>query len=256
MCLFKSLLNMNVISHFGHLSWFWIVFCHVSLQFRSTCCFEVTKTAVQIFLELSWWEKSKVTINGFHNFHFHYVNRWYVFFQIMFSTFYHRDCIGTFVSDVSFQITCCAEDSRAIFTFEFVFITNTLRYGIFLHVISLWDSMCVFSFLPPLYVFSHFSQVSTRSSCFVSMCILRCLSEGASNLHMAQSCSTDNIFGCRILPKTNMQVLILDPKKLVDYGTLESEIRERCKWSPSGHQAFTNWSPSIDQVVTKWSPSS
>ena len=186
MCLFKSLLNMNVISHFGHLSWFWIVFCHVSLQFRSTCCFEVTKTAVQIFLELSWWEKSKVTINGFHNFHFHYVNRWYVFFQIMFSTFYHRDCIGTFVSDVSFQITCCAEDSRAIFTFEFVFITNTLRYGIFLHVISLWDSMCVFSFLPPLYVFSHFSQVSTRSSCFVAMCILRCLSEGASNLHMAQ----------------------------------------------------------------------
>ena len=88
--------------------------------------------------------------------------------------------------------------------------------------------MCVFSFLPPLYVFSHFSQVSTRSSCFVAMCILRCLSEGASNLHMAQSCSTDNIFGCRILPKTNMQVLILDPKKLVDYGTLEREIRERC----------------------------
>ena len=76
-----------------------------------------------------------------------------------------------------------------------------LLYGIFfsqlLQVISLWDSMCVFSFLPPLHVFSHFSQVSTRSSCFVSMCILRCLSEGASNLHMAQE---------GMVTKTNMQL--------------------------------------------------
>ena len=57
--------------------------------------------------------------------------------------------------------------------------------------------MCVFSFLPPLHVFSHFLQVSTRSSCFVSMCILRCLSEGASNLHMAQE---------GMVTKTNMQL--------------------------------------------------
>ena len=118
------------------------------------------------------------------------------------STFHHRDCIGTFVSDVSFQITCCVEDSRARFTFEFLFITNTLRhvtaptiFSQLLQVISLWDSMCVFSFVPPLHVFSHFSQVSTRSSCFVAMCILRCLSDGASNLHIAQEgMVTANLF--------------------------------------------------------------
>ena len=36
------------------------------------------------------------------------------------------------------------------------------------------------------------------------------------------------------LQKTNMQVLILDPKKLVDYGTLESKIRERCGGGGTG----------------------
>ena len=30
------------------------------------------------------------------------------------------------------------------------------------------------------------------------------------------------------LPKTNRQVLILDPKTLVDFETKESDIRERC----------------------------
>ena len=38
------------------------------------------------------------------------------------------DFITIFASDVSFQITCCVEDSRAIFTFELIFITNTLRH--------------------------------------------------------------------------------------------------------------------------------
>ena len=55
-----------------------------------------------------------------------------------------------------------------------------------LQVIFLCESMCVFSFIPPLHVTSQFSQVSTRSSCFDWMCILRCLSEGASMLHMTQ----------------------------------------------------------------------
>ena len=53
-----------------------------------------------------------------------------------------------------------------------------LLYGILfsqcLHVTSLCDSMCVFSFLPPMQVFSHFSHVRTQSSCFDSICTLRC----------------------------------------------------------------------------------
>ena len=84
-------------------------------------------------LELSWWEKSNVTFNSFHNFHLHSVNRWYLFFQITctfqrFITEIALDFITTFASDMSFQITCCVEDSRAIFTFELIFITNTFRH--------------------------------------------------------------------------------------------------------------------------------
>ena len=55
-----------------------------------------------------------------------------------------------------------------------------------LQVIFLCESMCVFSFIPPLHVTIQYSQVSTRASCFDWMCILRCLSEGASMLHMSQ----------------------------------------------------------------------
>ena len=61
-----------------------------------------------------------------------------------------------------------------------------LLYGIlflqWLHVTSL----CVFSFMPPMHFFSHFSQVRTRSSCFAWICILRCFSKGASMRQMAQ----------------------------------------------------------------------
>ena len=90
---------------------------------------------------------------------------------------------------------------------HFVMWLLLLLYGIFSQCLqenSLCESMCVISSLPPLHVNSHFSQVSTRSSCFVWMCILRCLSEGAScciwhkKACWLKFCSTDNSFECQI----------------------------------------------------------
>ena len=142
-----------------------------------------------------------------------------------------------------------------------------LLYGILfsqcLHVTSLCDSMCVFSFLPPMQVFSHLSQLRTRSSCLFSICTLRCFSEGASKSQMAQEgmvignlfCQwcfgfhvwwifrTKNKKGWNGLTIINVrdagpsdrkvlflrQVLFLGPKKIVDNETLESAIEERCR---------------------------
>ena len=157
----------------------------------------------------------------------------------------------TFVCDVSFQITCCVEDSRAIFTFELIFITNTLRHvtaptivwNLFLTVVAgnfpvrlhvclqLRPSFaCLFTLLtsehtvimlccnvhPQMFVRGGFKpaySAGRHGDCkFVLLTIF--LDVGYDDIS---------------LPKTNMQVLNLDPKILVDYGTLESKIRERCE---------------------------
>ena len=50
------------------------------------CCYEITPSAFQVILELSWLKKSNVTFFGFHNVHLHSVSWFIVLFQI-FSTF-------------------------------------------------------------------------------------------------------------------------------------------------------------------------
>ena len=157
----------------------------------------------------------------------------------------------TFICDVSFQITCCVEDSRARLTFEFLFITNTpchvtaptIVWNLFLTVVAgnfpvrlhvclqLRPSFaCLFTLLtsehtvimlccnvhPQMFVRGGFKpaySAGRHGDCkFVLLTIF--LDVGYDDIS---------------LQKTNMQVLNLDPKILVDYGTLESKIRERCR---------------------------
>ena len=124
MCLVKSLLNMNVISHIVNFSstWFWIVLNHVSLQFWSYWCNKITETAMQIFSELSWWKESYVTFTSFHNFCLHSVSVWDVLFQITFTfqCFITEVALDftTFVSHVNFQITRCAHVLKTVGQFS------------------------------------------------------------------------------------------------------------------------------------------
>ena len=67
---------------FFNLNWFRIVCYHVPFQSRSFCCNEITESAVQVILDLSWLKKSNVAFRGFHNLHLNTVNWSHVSVQI------------------------------------------------------------------------------------------------------------------------------------------------------------------------------
>ena len=108
-----------------------------------------------------------------------------------FSTFYHRGCTGLYICfypHVLSNSLLCWTQQGIFHTGEPFYLRHILSHDCFfccmefcshsalqcLHVTSLCDSMWVFSFLPPMQVFSHLSHVRTRSSCFDSICTLRC----------------------------------------------------------------------------------
>ena len=137
-----------------------------------------------------------------------------------------------------------------------------LLYGIlflqWLHVTSL----CVFSFMPPMHFFSHFSQVRTRSSCFAWICILRCFSKGASMRQMAQEdrwtdgwmrtsvCGTGRsksaAYVCPNLPRMYAQICrVCMPKSAAQNETLDGDIEDRCGGGPRGVWSKTRLFPDI-----------
>ena len=205
MCLFKTLLYLNVMSHFGH---FFSSLAGFGL------CFIMCLFSFDDFVAM---KSQRVQCKSFRNTVDVKIPTWP---SIVFTT-----CISTLWTDemcfskknalfnvLSQMLHWISQLLFVLWTFKlatvlkaagqlshliaflspthFVMWLLLLLYGIVfsqcLQVNSLWESMCVFSFLLPLHVTSHFSQMSSRSSCFALMCILRCLSEGASMLHMAQ----------------------------------------------------------------------
>ena len=102
---------------------FWIVLYHVSFQFWRMCCYEITLSAIQRMLKLSWLKPPNVTFLGFHNVDLNSVSCLNVLFQ-KFCTFQRfitdiaLDFAPVFIN-VLFQVMFPSEDNRAIFTFKF-----------------------------------------------------------------------------------------------------------------------------------------
>ena len=134
MCLTKSLLNMNVKSHFINFSstiaGFGLCLTMCLFSFEAIDAIKSQKLQCKSFRssvdgKSPMWPSLVFTTS---------VCTLWVYMRCAFSNTFTFQCFitevaldfTTFVSHVNFQITRCVEDSRAIFTFDCLFNTNTL----------------------------------------------------------------------------------------------------------------------------------